>query len=369
MKEQLLLSDIVGFLETRAPSALQESYDNSGLQCGSPSQVIHAALLSIDVTDAVLDEALAIGANLIICHHPLIFGGIKRITGATAVEKILIKAIRNQIAILAVHTNLDNADGGVSAKMAEKLGLTQCRILQPIQGKLRKLVTYVPVDHIIEVRNAIFDAGAGHIGNYDQCSFSLEGSGTFRGNDQTHPFVGVQGIVHTEKEVRIETIFPEWLGPRITNALLKAHPYEEVAYDIYSLENRSADSGAGITGSLPEPMNEMSFLEILKSTFKIPVIRHSPLLNKPVTRVALCGGAGSFLLKDAISAGADFFVTGDIKYHQYFDPEGKMVMADIGHYESEQFTKELFYELLTKKFPTFAVHLSEVNTNPVSYYL
>jgi dinuclear metal center YbgI/SA1388 family protein len=369
MKEQLLLSDIVSYLETQAPAALQESYDNAGLQTGEPSQIILAALLTIDVTEEVLEEALTKRTNLIITHHPLIFGGLKRIAGSSAVEKILIKAIRNHIAILAVHTNLDNAEVGVNAKLAEKLGLTQCRILQPQKGKLRKLVTFVPAGHLSVVRQAIFDAGAGHIGNYDQCSFNLEGFGTYRGNDQTNPFVGEPGKMHTEKEARMETIYPEWLEPQIICALLEAHPYEEVAYDIYSLENRYGKSGAGIIGNLPTPVNEEDLLKTLKGTFRVPVIRHSPLLNKPVSRVAVCGGAGSFLLNDAVSAGADFFISGDIKYHQFFDPAGKIVMADIGHYESEQFTKELFCELLTKKFPTFAVHLSEVNTNPVSYYM
>ena len=368
MKEQILLSDIVGYLETQAPSALQESYDNAGLQTGELSQTIHSALVTIDITEEVLEEALALKANLIISHHPLIFGGLKRISGSTVVEKILIKAIRNHIAILAVHTNLDNVEGGVNSKLAEKLGLTQCRILQTAKGKLRKLVTFVPVEHLSIVRQAIFDAGAGHIGNYDQCSFHLDGYGTFRGNDQTHPFVGEPGKMHTEKEVRLETIFPHWLEAQIIRAMLEAHPYEEVAYDIYSLENSYGKSGAGIIGNLPEPLDEVRFLQKIQQSFGVQVIRHSPLLNKPVSRVALCGGAGSFLLKDALSAGADFFISGDIKYHQFFEPAGKIVMADIGHYESEQFTKELFYELLTKKFPTFAVHLSEVNTNPVCYY-
>lgn len=369
MKDQLLLSEIVSYLETQAPTAWQESYDNAGLQTGEPSQIIHAALLTLDVTEEVLEEAITRKANLIITHHPLIFGGLKRITGSSVVEKIVIKAIRNHVAILAIHTNLDNAIAGVNAKLSEKLGLSHCRILQPQKGKLRKLVTFVPSGHLSFVRQAIFDAGAGSIGNYDQCSFSMEGTGTFRGNDQTNPFVGEPGKMHSEKEARLETIFPEWMESQVIRALIESHPYEEVAYDIYYLENSSGNSGAGIIGNLPGPLDELRFLQQLKETFGIPVIRHSPLRNKPVFRVAVCGGAGSFLLKDAVSAGADFFVSADIKYHQFFDPDGKIVMADIGHYESEQFTKELFCELLTKKFPTFAVHLSEVNTNPVSYFM
>jgi dinuclear metal center YbgI/SA1388 family protein len=331
--------------------------------------IIEAALLTIDVTEEVLDEAIQKGANLIISHHPLIFGGLKRITGATPVERILIKAILHQVAILSVHTNLDNVISGVNAKLAEKLGLTDCRILQPSEGKLRKLVTFIPSEHLEPVRQAVFNAGGGHIGNYDQCSFNLEGTGTFRGNDQTNPFAGEPGKFHTEREIRMETIYPVWLENRIIRALLEAHPYEEVAYDIYPLENRPGISGAGMVGNLTIPVDENSFLKTLKETFGVPVVRHSPLRGQTVSRVAVCGGAGSFLIRDAIAAGADLFISGDFKYHQFFEPAGKMVIADIGHYESEQFTKELFYELLTKKFPTFALHLSEVNTNPVNYCL
>jgi dinuclear metal center YbgI/SA1388 family protein len=369
MKEPLLLSDIIGFFERLAPAALQESYDNSGLQTGDPSHMVDSALLTLDVTEEIIDEAISKSIGLIITHHPLIFGGLKRITGSSPVEKILLKAIRNDIAILAIHTNFDNAAEGVNAKIAEKIGLKHCRILQPLKGKLRKLVTFIPVDHLSSVRQAIFDAGAGHIGNYDQCGFNMDGYGTFRGNDQAHPFVGKAGLLHAEKEVRFETIYPFWLEQAVIQAMLKAHPYEEVAYDIYSLENKYEKGGAGIIGALPEPLGERRFLQKLKETFGIPVIRHSTLLNKPVSTIAVCGGAGSFLLKDAIASNADFFISGDIKYHQFFEPAGSIVLADIGHFESEQFTKELFSELLTKKFPTFAVHLSEINTNPVSYYI
>jgi dinuclear metal center YbgI/SA1388 family protein len=369
MKDALLLSDIVRLFESFAPGALQESYDNSGLQTGDPSQVIHSALVTIDITEEVLDEALQKGANLIITHHPLIFGTLKRITASSPTERMLIKAIRNQVAILAVHTNIDNVAEGVNAQLAGKLGLKDCRILQPMRGKLRKLVTFVPTEHLPAVRQVLFEAGAGHIGSYDQCSFNMEGSGTFRGNEKTHPFVGEPGKLHTEREVRMETIYPVWLEPQIISALLETHPYEEVAYDIYPLENPFGTTGAGMVGNLPAPVEEKDFLKTLKETFNVPVIRYSPLQGKPVSRIAVCGGAGSFLLKDAIAAGAELFVSGDFKYHQFFDPAGKIVIADIGHYESEQFTKELFYELLTKKFPTFAVHLSEISTNPVSYYI
>jgi dinuclear metal center YbgI/SA1388 family protein len=369
MKEQTTLSEVVSYLDTLAPASLQESYDNSGIQVGNPSMVIRSALVTLDVTEDVVNEAIGNGSNLIVAHHPVIFGNLKKITGATAAERIIIKAIINGIAIVSVHTNLDNIAGGVNTKIAEKLRLKDCTILQPVKGMLRKLVTYIPADHLESVRQAVFDAEAGNIGNYDQCSFNAEGTGTFRGGDETHPFAGEPGKFHVEQEIRFETIFPSWLENQVVGALIKAHPYEEVAYDIYTLENSYVQAGTGLTGELTFPLAEIEFLRKLKETFHIPVIRHSPLRNMLVKKVAVCGGAGSFLLKEAIASGAGFFITGDIKYHQFFDAIDKIVLADIGHFESEQFTKELFYELLTKKFHTFAVRLSETVTNPVTYFL
>lgn len=363
------VSEVIRELEQLAPPALQESYDNAGIQCGEPSAVVTGVLITLDLTPEVVDEAIALGCNLVIAHHPVIFGSLKKITGATPTGRVLLKAIRHQITLYAAHTNLDNVTGGVNTMIARKLGLRHTRILQPLKGKLCKLVTFVPPGHLDRVREALWAAGAGHIGHYDQCSFNASGTGTFRGGEESRPFAGQPGVRHQEPEIRTETIFPAWKEEEIVAALLASHPYEEVAYDILSLANGWPTMGAGLTGELPQPLSETEFLALLKKTFAAPVIRHSPLLGKPVSRVALCGGAGSFLLREAITAGAHFFVTGDVKYHQFAEPDGKIVMADIGHYESEQFTKQLFLEFLTKKFPTFAVRLSEVNTNPVGYYL
>jgi dinuclear metal center YbgI/SA1388 family protein len=368
MSTKLTIGEITSFLESLAPVALQESYDNSGLQAGSHADIVDSALVTIDITEDVVEEAIRKGAGLIISHHPLIFGGIKRLTGSNSVERTLLKAIRNNIALYAAHTNLDSIQGGVSTMMANKLGLVRQQILQPGKSLLRKLVTFVPSAHLNDVRQAIFDAGAGHIGNYDQCSYNIEGKGTFRGGDNTNPFAGQTGVFHTEEEIRLETIFPAWLEKKIINALITVHPYEEVAYDIYPLENRYSKAGMGVIGYLPKPVEETVFLSNLREIFSVPVIRHSPLTGKKIEKVALCGGAGSFLIRDAIGANADLFVTGDMKYHQFFEAENKIVIADVGHYESEQFTKELFIELLTKKFSTFALHLSEVKTNPVNYH-
>lgn len=362
------LKDITIFLESFAPLGLQESYDNAGLITGDINSEITTILVTLDVTEKVVEEAIQKNAQLIIAHHPIIFSGIKKITGKNYVERTIIKAIKNDIAIYAAHTNLDSVSGGVNQKICEKLGLEDCRILQPANGQLKKLVTFIPVENACQVREAVFNAGAGNIGNYDSCGFVAEGLGSFRGNENSNPFVGKKGEIHTEKEVRFETIYPGYLQGKIIDALIKSHPYEEVAYDIYPLENKFDKMGMGMVGTLAKPISEIQFLNQLKQTFNTGVIKHTALTGKNVKKVAVCGGSGSFLLNAAIAAGADFFVSGDFKYHQFFDAENKIVIADIGHFESEHFTKELFYELLTKKFPTFAIHLSEVGTNPVFYF-
>ncbi len=362
------IKDISNFLESIAPLRLQESYDNAGLILGDQNSEITNVLITLDVTEDVVEEAIQKKCELIVAHHPIVFSGLKKITGKNYVERTLLKAIKNDVAIYAAHTNLDSVTGGVNGKICEKLGLENCRILQPADGLLKKLVTFVPVDHAEKVRQAVFEAGAGHIGNYDSCSFNIHGQGTFRGDDTTNPYVGKKGEQHYENEIRFETIFPAYIQGQVISALINAHPYEEVAYDIYPLENKFEQVGMGMIGTLPKELDETKFLQQLKKTFNTGVIRHTQLQNKKVKKVAVCGGAGSFLLNRAISAGADFFVTGDFKYHQFFDAENKIVIADIGHFESEQFTKELFYELLTKNLSKFAVHLSEVNTNPVFYF-
>jgi dinuclear metal center YbgI/SA1388 family protein len=362
------LFEITRFFENLAPLSLQESYDNAGLLTGDLNLEISSVLVTLDVTEEVIDEAIAKKAQLVVAHHPIIFSGLKKITGKNYVERTIIKAIKNDIAIYAVHTNLDSITGGVNSKICEKLQLENCTVLQPVTGQLKKLITFIPKSHTDKVREALFAAGAGNIGNYDSCGFVTSGTGSFRGNEKSNPFVGKKGEVHLEKENRFETIFPAYLQGEIIQALLNSHPYEEVAYDIYTLNNQFDKIGMGMVGTLAEPVAEKDFLIQLKKTFNTGVIKHTALKGGKVKRVAVCGGSGSSLLKRAIAAGAEFFVSGDFKYHEFFDAENKIVVADVGHFESEQFTKELFYELLTKKFPKFAVHLSEANTNPVFYF-
>jgi dinuclear metal center YbgI/SA1388 family protein len=362
------VKDVINCIEEFAPPFYQESYDNSGLQLGSYQQEVTGALLSVDVTVDVVDEAIAAGTNLIISHHPLIFSGIKRITGSNYVERVIAKALKNDISIFSCHTSIDNVSAGVSFKMAEKLGLTWTKILKPLTGVLCKLVTFVPVSHADKVRQAIFEVGAGHIGQYDYCSFNVAGEGTFRASDSANPFVGEIGQLHKEPEVRIETIFPKFSENKIIPAMIKAHPYEEVAYDIYPLGNKFEHAGAGAIGYLEKPIDEAEFLNLLKHVFQVPVIRHTKFLNKKISCVALCGGSGSSFLSDARKAGADVYVSGDFKYHQFFDAEDRILIADIGHFESEQYTLEIFYDLLIKKFSNFALRFTKVKTNPINYY-
>jgi len=364
----VLIQDVINEIEAFAPAALKEDFDNVGLLVGDAKQKATAALITLDITEEVVAEAIERNCNLIIAHHPIMLSGIKRITGQNATERILIEAIRNNIAIYAAHTNMDSVRDGVSGKMCEKLGLLNCRILAPKKESLFKLVVFVPKDHAEAVRTAIFKAGAGVIGNYDACSYNVNGQGTFRGGEESHPFVGEKGQVHTEEEIRIETVLPKYLKSTVVRAMIQAHPYEEVAYDLYALENEWAQVGLGMVGELPEAMGEKEFLSQVKDTFQVGCIRHTEFLDKPVKRVAVCGGSGSFLLGKAKALQADVFVTGDFKYHQFFDAEGQILIADIGHFESEQFTKEVFFELLTKKISNFAVHLSNVNTNTVKYF-
>ncbi len=362
------IKEIIKHIEEFAPLSLQESYDNAGLIIGNADRNINQALICLDITEDTLNEAIKNNCELIISHHPIIFKGLKTITGSSLAERVVIEVIKSNIAIYAVHTNLDNVLEGVNGKISEKLGLTKLRVLQNRKELLRKLVTFCPLEQASKVREALFKAGAGSIGNYDSCSFNTEGKGTFRANKNAKPFVGEKNILHSEKEERIETIYPAYKESAVLKNLFLTHPYEEVAYDIYPLENVFSNVGSGIFGELDEEMAEKDFLEKLKNIFKTESIRHTAFLNKKIKKVAICGGSGSFLIHSAKLSGADIFISADIKYHDFFEADGNMLIADIGHYESEQFTKELIYDILIKKIPTFALRISEMETNPVKYF-
>ncbi|MBB2146287.1 Nif3-like dinuclear metal center hexameric protein [Pedobacter sp. LMG 31464] len=363
------LSEITNFLENIAPLNYQEDYDNSGLIVGSANDEIHAALVALDCTEQIVDEAIAKNCNLIITHHPIVFKGLKKFNGKTYVERVVLKAIKNNIALYAIHTNLDHVAHGVSGEICKRLEIQNAKILAPKSNLLKKLVTFCPTAKADEVRNALFAAGAGNIGNYSECSFNAEGEGTFKGNEETNPFVGEKGAQHHEEEVRIETIFKAQDERKILLALLENHPYEEVAYDIYPLANKLENVGAGMVGWLSLEMDSVDFLHLVKEKMQAKVIRHTELLPKRIKKVAVCGGSGSFLLKDAIAAGADAFITADFKYHEFFDAEQKLIICDIGHYESEQFTSNLLIDNIQEKFPNFAIRLTEHNTNPINYFI
>jgi len=343
----ITVRQIIDAIEAEAPPIYQESYDNCGLQVGDPDDVVKGILISLDVTEAILEEAIERGCSMIVSHHPLIFFGLKKISGRTYVERVVQKAIKNDISIYAAHTNLDNMFDGVNAKIAEKLGLVNTTILAPKTNTLSKLYTYAPVAYADKIRDALFAAGAGSIGFYNECSFNTVGTGTFRAHEDADPAIGeAGGARETVEEVKIEVIVEKHNERPVMQALWSNHPYEEVAYELVPLPNPNQQIGAGMVGVLPGPMEEWEFLAFLKKHMKTDCIRHTALLGKKITRVAVCGGAGSFLLKDAINAKADIFITGDFKYHQFFDAEGKIIIADIGHYESEQFTSEIFEALL-----------------------
>ena len=361
------IENITDFLESIAPLSYQESYDNSGLITGNKDTPLKGIMICLDSTEEVVNEALKKNCNLIISHHPIIFSGLKKINGKNYVERTIIASIKNDIAIYAIHTNLDNVSNGVNNMFAKKLGLINTRILSPKKRLLSKLVTFSPLEYAEKIRMALFKAGAGDIGNYSECSFNTLGDGTFNGNESSNPFVGEKGKTHIEKESRIETIFESHKQNTIIKALIEAHPYEEVPFDIYSLENSYSNVGSGMIGELVDNQEESEFLLNVKKVMKTGSLRHTALLGKPVKKVAICGGSGSFLLPDAIKEGANAFISADFKYHQFFDADKKIIIADIGHYESEQFTLELIETLILEKFSTFAVRLTTVNTNPIQY--
>ena len=361
------VQDIARYLETIAPRSYQESYDNAGLITGDPTSEVTGILVSLDAIESVVDEAVARGCNMIVSHHPIVFRGLKSLTGKHYVERTVIKAIKHDIALYAIHTNLDNVYQGVNRKISEILGLQNLHILAPKPDTLHKLVTFAPLADADRVTRALGEAGAGQIGNYKNCSFRTTGTGTFQPNEQATPHIGEAGKQEQVEEQRIEVMYPAHLAPTVLAALRAAHPYEEVAYYQQALVNENQEVGSGMVGTLPTPLSGQEFLAYLKEKMNLSVIRHTRLLDIPVHRVAVCGGAGSFLLPYALRQRADAFVTADYKYHEFFDADGRLVIADIGHYESEVCTKQLVGELLSKKFVNFAIHLSEVITNPVFY--
>lgn len=361
------IKEIINHLEQIAPRSYQESYDNSGLLVGDSTKEVTGVCICLDVTEAVIEEAIEQKENLIIAHHPLIFGGLKTLTGKHWVERCVIKAIQNNIAIYAIHTNLDNVLEGVNARIARKLNLQNTRILHPKANVLSQLVTFVPVNDQQQVLSALFDAGAGQVGNYANCSFTTQGIGGFTPQDGADPFQGAIGKQEQVDESRIEVLLPSHLENQILDALRKSHPYEEVAFYLSPLHNVNQTIGSGIIGELPTPIDAKEFLADLKVNMQTDCVRHTAIHQHEIQKIAVCGGSGRFLLNKAIQAGADVLVTADFKYHDFFEADNQIIVADIGHYESEQFTKGLLYDILQEKFTNIALRLTEVKTNPINY--
>ncbi|WP_426293252.1 Nif3-like dinuclear metal center hexameric protein [Dyadobacter endophyticus] len=362
------IKEILVELEKLAPLPYQEDYDNAGLLVGSPDTEVAGILFTLDITEEVVDEAIRKHCNLIVAHHPIIFKGLKKLNGKNYIERTVMKAIKNDIALYATHTNLDHVVGGVNSQIARRLGLQNVRILAPKKQILTKLAFFCPVENTQNVLEALFEAGAGEIGEYRNCSFRSEGLGTFLPGENANPVTGTRGKLETAEEHRVEVMLPSHLQAQVLSALRRAHPYEEVAYYMSALENENQDVGAGAIGELPEAMDTAGFLTHLKDKMDASVIRYTEPTDRKIRRVAVCGGAGSFLLRNAISAGADAYVTADYKYHEFFDAERRIIICDIGHYESEVFTKNLLHEYISGKFSNFALCLSEISTNPVRYF-
>lgn len=361
------IQDITNHIEQLAPLAYAEDFDNVGLLVGDYNTTITGVLVTLDTLEETVDQAIDEKCNLIVSFHPIIFGGLKKLNGNNYVERIVIKAIQNNIAIYATHTALDNSFSGVSAKMCSVLGLKNKQVLIPQKETIKKLVTYVPIDHADTVRKALFNTGAGGIGNYSNCSFNTQGTGTYKGNEASNPTLGEKGVLHQEQETQIAITYAKHLESKVLKSLFESHPYEEVAYEITTLENTNQHIGIGMIGELPTPMNSTDFLKYVKKQMNTTCIRHSAPLSKNIQKVAVLGGSGSFGISAAMSKNADAYITADFKYHEFYKAEGKILITDIGHYESEQFTKNLLVDYLQEKFCNFAIILSNKSTNPIYY--
>ena len=363
------IKEIINFLEELAPPEFQENYDNCGLISGYYNWECSGVLVTLDCTDEVIVEAKAKGCNIVVTHHPIIYRAIKKISPNDYVGKAIIAAIKNDIAIFAIHTSLDNVLHGVNGRIAEILGVEKTRVLDPKMGILKKMYTFMPTAYVKKISEALFEAGAGNIGAYSEVGFTVEGIGGFKPGIDAKPFVGNIGERHHEPETKLEVIYPEHLENKIVAALINNHPYEEVAYDLISIDNVDDKIGAGLIGELPTPITEKDFLQLLKDKFCLKVIKHTPFLNKPIKKVAICGGAGSFLINRARAVGADIFISSDIKYHEFFDANNELLIADIGHFDSEQFTINLLFDILQKKYTKFAVLKAVTITNPLNYFI
>ena len=376
------VADLTAALETLAPPALQMAYDNSGLLVGEPDTEITGVLITLDCLEATVEEAIDTGCNVIVAHHPIVFGGLKRLTGRTYVERVVMRALRAGVALYAIHTNLDSVLAqGVSGRLAAKLGLRGVTTLQPTAGALQKLAVYVPADPaglVDRVAAAMWAAGAGQIGHYDEASFRTAGTGTFRPLAGAEPAIGsapavdgtgAAGDREAVSEHKLEVVVPRVLAKAVLRAARAAHPYEEMAYDLYDVAGAHPDYGMGAVGDLHTDMAYDAWLDYLCARLELTGLKVTADTGRPIRRVAVCGGSGASLLGAARASGAQAFVTADFKYHEFFDAEGELVVCDVGHYESERHTTQLLYEYISTRFGTFAARMTQLDTNPARLYV
>ena len=363
----MIVKDVIDFLNYYAPLDYAEDFDNAGLLVGDEKNKVSGILICHDSITEVIDEAINLGYNLVVSFHPILFKGITKLTPNNYVNKSIIKAVKNNISIFSTHTALDNSKFGVNMQLCKELGVSNPRILHPKNGTIKKLTTYIPKENAEKLKKELFKSGAGSIGKYEHCSFSFEGHGTFKGNQESNPSIGKKLEDTDQKEICINITYLKHLEKKVLNSLKEYHPYEEIAYEINTLENTNKNIGLGMYGDIQNKMDEKEFLSYLKKKLKVKFLKHSKLLQKKVKRIALLGGSGSFGIEKAISVGADVYITSDLKYHDYFRAEKSILLVDVGHYESEQYTNKLMYKILTKKFPNFAIALTKINTNPVNY--
>ena len=363
------IQNFIDVIEEWAPTAYAEDFDNVGLIIGNPELECKGVLVTHDTLENVVEECIKKDFNLIVSFHPIIFSGLKKLTQSTYVERVVTKAIKNDICVYAIHTALDNHRFGVSHALAENLGLYDIEVLSPKEKTIRKLTTYAPKNEAPVLLEKLYEAGAGKIGNYKECSFISSGKGTFKGNENSNPNLGVKGEKTEVDEVQINLIFELHSQQKILHTLFETHPYEEVAYEVFSLENKNQTIGMGSLGELENEMDEEVFINWVQDKLNIDMVRHSKTIGKKIKKVAVLGGSGSFAISSAIRSNADVFVTADLKYHDFFQAENKILLIDAGHYETEQFTKKLIHDNLIKKLPNFAIALSESITNPVNYSL
>ena len=355
------IKEVIQFLEQKFPLHWQEDFDNCGVQCGDKERELTGIVVCFDMSEAVIDEALAQGSNMVISHHPIIYKhGLKKIEPTNRVGKIIYKALENKILLYSMHTNIDSGKAGGNVLFAKKLELQNLSVLVPKENQFCKLVVFVPAENSALLKEAMFKIGCGNIGNYSHCSYSCEGIGSFKPLTGVNPHIGKHNRLERVDEERIEMIFPKNIKRQVIETLYGHHPYEEPAFDIITLENQNREVGLGRIGLLPTSMLAKDFILYIKEKLNLDFVKFSGNRDAEIKKVAVCGGGGASFISEALTAGVNAYITGDLKYHDFFIPENKMLLIDIGHFEGEHFIREIITSLLQENFNTFATHFTEV---------